>query len=189
MTPDSPQLMLLTTGKHNYLIGDRDKIDVVDGVDWSLVVDPYNPDNVTPAGYDFTLDSVQGFGYKTPKIFTDGKELPHYETRRWFESGGRKMYHLQPGIYMIRFLETVKIPANMMGYMRPRSTLTRCGITLETAVWDPGYEGISHCLMHVLNPAAVEIEHGTRVGHMVLHPKSSSRLHIYSGQYQGEGLT
>jgi len=180
--------MPLTAGTTNYLLYEDERIDYVDGLDWASIVDPFDPAHVTPAGYDFTLDQVQGFGYKTPRIFTDGKELPHYETRRWFESGGRQIYHLQQGIYMVRFLETVKIPDDLMAYMRPRSTLTRCGVSLETAVWDPGYEGISHCLMHVLNPAGVEIEHGSRIGHMVMHPKMNARELIYTGQYQKEGI-
>jgi dUTP pyrophosphatase len=180
--------MWLKPGTTNYLLHDNERIEYVDGLDWSLVVDPFNPDNVTPAGYDFTLDQVEGFGYKRPSIFTDGKILPHYEVRRHFGTDGRNLYNLAQGIYMVRFLENVRIPGNMMGYMRPRSTLTRCGVTLETAVWDPGYEGISHCLMNVLNPLGVYIEHGARIGHMVLHPKTNAAGLLYTGQYQKEGL-
>lgn len=159
------------------------------GVDWSSIVTPFDPAHVTPAGYDFTLDEVQGFGWLTPYIWQDAKELPLYETRRSFESDGKQMYMLREGIYMVKFAEIVKIPASVIGIMHPRSTLTRCGVALETAVWDPGYEGISHCLLHVLNPAGVYIEHGSRVGHMTLHNAHSGSGLLYTGQYQKEGIT
>lgn len=187
--PDSQQPTLLNS---NYLLYDQERLDVIGDIDWERVVSPYNPDNVTPAGYDFTLDAVQGFGYMRPKIYQDSKVLPLYESRATFtegSTGGKRMYHLPQGIYMVRFLELVRIPDNYMSYMRPRSTLTRCGVTLETAVWDPGYEGISHCLMNVLNPQGIEIEHGTRIGHMVMHRKVVPAMSIlYNGQYQKEGI-
>ncbi|MEI2760841.1 MAG: hypothetical protein V9E95_01185 [Methanothrix soehngenii] len=39
------------------------------------------------------------------------------------------------------FNEIVNIPGDVAALARARSTLLRCGASLETALWDPGYLG------------------------------------------------
>ena len=154
---------------------------------WSDMVDPYAPENETPVGYDFTLDTVATLGYNQARIGRDTKQLPEYREMFPTDYNGTEMWYLKPGPYFVKFLEKVMIPGDMMAYMRPRSTLLRCGIALETAVWDAGYEGKSGALLIVHNPNGVLIERFTRIGHMVMHPLSTPNG-LYVGQYQKEGV-
>lgn len=152
-------------------------------LDWSQIVDPYRPENVTPVGYDFTLGKIEkiiGMG----TLLHNDKLLPEYrEVQPQY-----RYYRLGPGLYLVEFEEYVKIPANYMGLMWPRSSLVRCGVDMATAIWDAGYEGRSKSTMNVINPAGFTIEPGTRVGHMVLVPCAMAST-LYAGQYQGEGLS
>lgn len=149
----------------------------------NIIIEGYNPDNVTPQGYDFTLHKLErmiGRG----QVLRDSKILPAYsEILPQYAN-----YRLQPGMYLLEFAEIVSIPSGYMGLMWPRSSLLRCGVDLSTAVWDQGYTGRSKTTMVVHNPGGFTIEKGTPCGHMVLVPVTTSSG-LYSGQYQGEGVS
>lgn len=95
---------------------------------------------------------------------------------------------LRPGSYLITMNETVKVPLNMMGLARPRSTMLRCGAMMETSVWDPGYEGKSQCMMVVFNQHGIRICKNARVMQIVFLPLGQEAK-AYSGVYQKENLT
>src|SRR3990172_815695 len=59
---------------------------------------------------------------------------------------------LAPGAYLITHNEIVNMPNNVMALGRPRSSLLRCGVTVNTAVWDAGYSGRSQSPLVVYNP-------------------------------------
>jgi dUTP pyrophosphatase len=147
------------------------------------LIHPFNEENVTPPGYDFSVSAV--FTYVDfGGLWKDRKSVPEYEEMEAIND----CYNLGPGPYMVRFAEMVEIPKNCMAIMHPRSTLLRCGVSLETAVWDAGYVGISSTLMVVHNPAGFLLAKGARVGHMTFHQLDRA-VGGYSGSYQGEGLT
>ncbi|GAI22816.1 unnamed protein product, partial [marine sediment metagenome] len=54
---------------------------------------------------------------------------------------GLDFIDLIPGAYIVTFNEVVHLPQNIMALARPRSSLLRCGVTVNTAVWDAGYSG------------------------------------------------
>ena len=95
---------------------------------------------------------------------------------------------LRPGSYLITMNETVKVPIDMMGLARPRSTMLRCGATMETSVWDPGYEGKSQCMMVVYNQHGLRICKNARVMQIVFLPIGQDAK-AYNGVYQREGLS
>ena len=62
---------------------------------------------------------------------------------------GLDFIDLMPGAYIITYNEIVHLPKNVMALATPRSSLLRCGVTVNTAVWDAGYSGRSQSLMVV----------------------------------------
>jgi len=46
---------------------------------------------------------------------------------------------------------------------KPRSSLLRCGVTVETAVWDAGYSGRSESLLVVFNNNGFRLRKNARI--------------------------
>ena len=94
------------------------------------------------------------------------------------------VYRLDPGGYVVRYADTVRIPEGHVGFLYPRSSLLRNSCMLDTAVWDAGYEGQGEGLLEVYHP--VELERGTRIAQLVL--ARADHRDTYDGTYQHEHL-
>ncbi len=94
-------------------------------------------------------------------------------------------YQLSPGGYIVRYGEVLGVPEDHVGFVLPRSTLLRNSCTLETAVWDAGYEGRGEGLLQVHHE--IEIERGARIGQFVL--ANAAHEDTYDGSYQGENTS
>ncbi len=94
---------------------------------------------------------------------------------------------LMPGAYIITYNEIVHLPNNVMALARPRSSLLRCGVTIDTAVWDAGYSGRSQSLMVVYNPLGFRLQKNARVVQLVFLWLSGD-TEGYQGVYQGENI-
>ncbi len=106
------------------------------------------------AGVKLTLCEVYTLE-EAGEILPDSKRVPRYLK---VEPDERGVFDLGKGAYIVRYCEYVRIPEDSMALAIPRSSLLRSGVTLFTAVWDPGYEGRGYGLLLVLN------EHGVRIG-------------------------
>jgi deoxycytidine triphosphate deaminase len=138
-----------------------------------------DPEQVQPNGVDLRLDAVyEQTG--TGRVGTDGKTVG--ERREREPEDGR--YRLEPGGYVVRYADTVRIPEGHVGFLYPRSSLLRNSCMLNTAVWDAGYEGRGEGLLQVHH--AVELEVGARVAQLVL--AEADHADTYDGSYQGEHL-
>ncbi|HEY7067405.1 MAG TPA: deoxyuridine 5'-triphosphate nucleotidohydrolase [Chloroflexota bacterium] len=139
---------------------------------------------VQPHGIDLRLESVWrfatagGIGRDAPggaaRTLPARDEVP-------FDAAGA--VHLAPGAYLVRFVEVVHLPTDLMALGRPRSTLLRCGAALHTAVWDAGYEGRSEALLVVGNPHGLRLERGARLCQLVFFPLDAPGA-AYAGAYQ-----
>ncbi len=89
------------------------------------------------------------------------------------------------GRYVIRLVETVTLPRDVMAFGRPRSSLLRCGVAIHTAVWDAGYSGRSEALLVVYNPAGFRVRRGGRVLQLVFVGLDAP-TRPYDGRFQGE---
>jgi len=123
---------------------------------------------VQPNGFDLTLKDIaipQTMGRiavsNSQRQISDAAPLS-------FDTFGTM--ELMPGIYIITYNEIVNLPDNIMALARPRSSLLRCGVTIETAVWDAGYSGRSQSLL-------------------VVFMQLTSKTGGYNGTYQGENIT
>jgi dUTP pyrophosphatase len=100
---------------------------------------------------------------------------------------GLGFMELIPGAYIITFNEIVHLPKNIMALGRPRSSLLRCGVTVNTAVWDAGYSGRSQSLMLVYNPYGFRLQQNARVMQLIFF-QLTEKTEGYQGIYQGENI-
>jgi dUTP pyrophosphatase len=148
-----------------------------------LVTNMINPEvQVSPNGVELTLDEVFTFqGPGTVDFSNKERQIPKYRVLNLKEG----CYELEPGTYIITYNETVHIPQDMIAIGRPRSSLLRSGATIESAVWDAGYEGRSRGLLTVYNPYGFVLKPNARLLHLVFF-KLLQETESYSGMYQGE---
>ena len=146
-------------------------------------VEPTRADQIQPNGVDLTLDAV--FEQVHPgRIGREGKSIGERREHDPDDSGGTETYTLEPGGYVARYAETVRIPEGHVGFIYPRSSLMRNSCMLDTAVWDAGYEGRGEGLLEAYH--GIEIERGARIAQLVL--AEAGHEETYGGTYQGENL-
>ena len=138
-------------------------------------------DRVDCAGLKLTLSKVfriSGMGY----LGISNRELPKYdevpEREGWFKLG--------PGPYLVKYNEYIKIPNGYIGLAIQRSSLLRMGVSLYTAVWDPGYEGRGSGLLVVHNPNGIMLQRGVQVAQLVIIKMSGTTVKLYRGAYLRE---
>lgn len=137
---------------------------------------------ISPNGVELTLHKI--FTFKGPgAVDFSNKErrIPEYEELP-LQNG---QYRLRPGTYLVTYNETVRIPPDMIAIGRPRSSLLRSGVTIESAVWDAGYEGRSRGLLIVYNQNGFIVKPNARLLHLVFF-KLLQETQVYVGAYQGE---
>ncbi|MCD6227020.1 deoxyuridine 5'-triphosphate nucleotidohydrolase [Candidatus Micrarchaeota archaeon] len=138
-----------------------------------------------PAGVDLTiaqLFSFTSFG----KVDYDNSERKISDVEEVeFDNSGEVF--LKPGAYKVILKEIVKIPNDCIGIGLPRSTLLRCGATIETAFWDPGYEGKSEVLLIVYNPHGIKLKRNARILQLTFSKVDNPRSQ-YNGRYHKENL-
>lgn len=102
---------------------------------------------------------------------------------------GNKSIILKPGdFYLVTTIEKVNVPKNLVGILKPRSTLQRMGLILRTTQIAPGYSGELTFALHNAGPAQVKIEMGARIVH-VMFARVCGKTAIYRGQWQGGRVT
>lgn len=111
--------------------------------------------------------------------------LPQYQQLEWGRDG---WLFLQEGCYKIVFNEIVSIPMDMCAIARPRSSLLRMGVTVETAVWDAGYKGRSEALLIVYNSEGFYLKKDARVVQLLFMRLENAVQQGYSGRYQNENI-
>ncbi|HUS77709.1 MAG TPA: deoxyuridine 5'-triphosphate nucleotidohydrolase [Patescibacteria group bacterium] len=138
-----------------------------------------------PSGFDLSLKEVLAFTGVGSVDFTNEERViatstpiaPDYDGWLW----------LPPGSYTIIYNEVVKMPFDVTAIARTRSTLLRNGASVETAVWDPGYEGRSSSLLIVSNPEGMRLKRDARVVQLIFY-RISEVQEGYRGVYQRERI-
>ncbi len=100
---------------------------------------------------------------------------------------GLDFIDLMPGAYIITYNEIVHLPNNVMALATPRSSLLRCGVMVNTAVWDAGYSGRSQSLMVVYNPQGFRLQRNARIVQLVFF-ELTGETEGYQGIYQRENI-
>lgn len=147
------------------------------------LMDDLHNSQFQPCGIDISLKQVLKFK-NAGKIDFDNKERKISDVES-IEFTNDEV-HLNPCCYKVVFDEYVRIPKDAAALCLPRSSLLRCGATLECAVWDPGYEGRSEALLVVHNPQGIVLKRKAKIGQMVFIKLAEATTSTYSGRYQGE---
>ncbi len=136
-------------------------------------------------GIELTLCRVERFVSAGALAF-DNRDRRISETKNVdFDESG--WICLEQGSYLATFNEIVRVPRNVAALARPRSSLLRSGASIETALWDPGYEGRSQSLLVVHNPHGIMIKKNARLLQLVFL-ELNEEAPAYSGVYQGENI-
>jgi dUTP pyrophosphatase len=131
-----------------------------------LVDGMIDPDlQIQPNGVDLTLMTVERIVDAGAVDFDNSNRKISSSVKLEFDEGG--WIELKQGVYKIIFNEWVEIPLDCMAIAFPRSSLLRCGVTIETAVWDSGYSGRSEALLLVMNPTGFRVKRDARLLQMV----------------------
>ncbi len=137
-----------------------------------------------PAGFDLTVREVRVFESGGYLDFDNSKRRVADTSPVPFDEHGR--VRLGRGAYLLVFNEYLRLPLDIAALAKPRSSLLRSGATVETAVWDPGYEGRGKALLIVYNEHGITLEKNARVVQLVFFRVSGANSG-YAGVYKGEG--
>ena len=140
---------------------------------------------VQPNGVDLTLREVALLQSPGKIAVADSQRLVSDLAPLVFDGLG--FIDLMPGVYIITYNEIVHLPRNIMALATPRSSLLRCGVTINTAVWDAGYSGRSQSLMVVYNPQGFRLQRNARIVQLVFF-QLTEETEGYQGTYQGENI-
>jgi len=152
-----------------------------------LVESMIDPETQTQmCGVELTLQKIERFitggavAFENKERKLPETELVNFDKMGWID--------LTAGAYLVTFNEIVNIPKDVTAMARARSTLLRCGATLETALWDPGYRGRSQSLLVVYNPRGLKLKKNARLMQLVFLRLEKEAEKLYSGKYQGENI-
>ena len=166
---------------------DRDSISALILGDSHLITDFTNlEEQLQPNGIDLTLMEVRGLtssGYigKDPqqRLLSDSKIIA-FDKHGWVR--------LCQGSYLIIFNEICNLPLDLMALGKPRSSLLRSGVSIDTAVWDAGYKGRSQALLTVFNPSGFEIQQNARLLQLIFVRLETLTSIGYQGRFLNENI-
>lgn len=154
-----------------------------------LIEDMIDPElQIQPNGVDLTVKRIEKFvGPGRIGFLNRDRELSKTEKLEFDDDG---WIFLKPGAYKIVFNEILNIPLDVIAIAAPRSTLLRCGVTIETAIWDAGYRGRSESLLVVLNKSGYFIRKNARILQLIFVKLIKERVIAegYEGRYQLENI-
>ncbi|MAF86092.1 MAG: deoxyuridine 5'-triphosphate nucleotidohydrolase [Dehalococcoidales bacterium] len=142
-------------------------------------------EQLQPNGIDLTLREI-AFPQSVGKIAINNSQRQVSDLAP-LVFDGLGFIDLIPGAYIITVNEIVHLPKNIMALARPRSSLLRCGVTIDTAVWDAGYSGRSQSLMVVYNPQGFRLQRNARIM-QIIFLQLTDATEGYDGAYQGENI-
>ena len=142
-------------------------------------------EQLQPNGIDLTLREVAMLQSPGKVAASNSQRVVSSLSPLVFDGLG--FIQLAPGIYSITYNEVVHLPQNIMALATPRSSLLRCGVTVNTAVWDAGYSGRSQSLLVVYHPQGFQLQRDARVIQLVFF-RLTDRTQGYQGIYQKESI-
>lgn len=99
------------------------------------------------------------------------------------------VYTIEPGEYLLfQTIECINLPHDLFAYIRPRTTLIRSGIPLETAFISPNYQGRLTVGMKHQARHPVEIQMGFRILCIVFSLIDGQAV-PYRGVWQGDRVS
>ena len=104
-------------------------------------------------------------------------------------SKNQEVFTIKPGeYYLVKTIETVEMPLDVLGDFKPRSTLFRSGLSLLTTVTNAGYKGGLIFGLYNAGPLPVTLQLGARIAVAVFW-RAEAEGKAYRGQHQGGRVT
>lgn len=145
-----------------------------------------SPDEqLQPNGVDLTLRDIALLQSPGKITTSNSQRVVSDLSPLMFDNAG--FIQLVPGIYSVAYNEVVHLPKDIMALATPRSSLLRCGVTVNTAVWDAGYSGRSQSLLVVYNTQGFQLQRNARIIQLVFF-RLQNQTEGYKGAYQNENI-
>lgn len=144
--------------------------------------------NPEGAGFDLRIGElyrIEGKGFLGVKE----RETPQIKLMARFNPQKPAKVSLAPKTYyLMRTIEKLNMPENLLAIFTPRSTLFRSGVYIFGGQTAPGYKGELTVGIYNFRDEEFELEMGSRVFHiMFFEVKGESSL--YKGQWQNGRIT
>ena len=143
-------------------------------------------EQLQPNGIDLTLMEVReltssgSIGKDSQQRILSDSKIIAFDKHGWVR--------LCQGSYLITFNEICNLPLDLMALGKPRSSLLRSGVTIDTAVWDAGYKGRSQSLLTIFNPNGFEIQQNARLLQLIFVRLEKLVSIGYQGRFLNENL-
>ncbi len=142
------------------------------------------------AGFDIRIGELyelKGQGFlgieerKTPEI----RLVAKYDEKRTRPQPRPKKVGLEPKTYyLMKTVEKLNLPENLLALFTPRSTLYRSGVYIFGGQTAPGYKGELTTGIYNFGSKKFELEMGSRVLHLMFF-EVKGKSNLYRGQWQG----
>jgi len=144
--------------------------------------------NPEGAGFDLRLGEVYKMG-GDGFLGIENRDTPDMEKVAEFKEGKEEFLELKPNdYYIVKTVESVNLPSNLMAFIVSRTTLFRSGIALFNGAVAPGYKGGLSFAICNLGKQNIRIALGSRVVHITFH-EVKGESNLYRGQWQGGRVT
>ena len=144
--------------------------------------------NPEGAGFDLRIGEIyeiSGKGF----LGVEERETPQAKLLAKFDSTKKTNFVFKPGkYYLMKTVERVNTPENILIIFRPRTTIFRSGLMIFTGNVSPGYQGELTFGIVNLGPCEVKMELGARVVHAMFF-EVKGKANLYRGQWQGGRVT
>ena len=145
-------------------------------------------------GVDLTVKEVRRFLDKgavlQSKTYAAPTKITCCDEYQDFEGTTHKGYSLPKGTYILELNEGCKFGPNDTGLIILRSSLNRCGVSIHSAVWDPGYTSVDGDVINTMsirmtvdNESGFFLEENARVAQLIVFENEDTST--YAGQWQG----
>lgn len=140
------------------------------------------------AGFDIRIGElykIKGRGF----LGVIERETPEMELLAKYEEGKIVKIILEPEVYyLIKTIEKVNMPQDLLAISTPRSTLFRSGVYIFGGQVPPGYCGELSMGIYNFRKEPFELEMGARVLH-IMFSEVKGESNLYRGQWQGGRVT
>ncbi|MDD5145023.1 MAG: hypothetical protein PHW72_02790 [Candidatus Pacebacteria bacterium] len=140
------------------------------------------------AGFDIRIGElykIEGKGF----MGVTERETPRMELIAKFKEGKTVKVSLEPETYyLMKTIEKVNMPMDLLAISTPRSTLFRSGVYIFGGQVPPGYCGELSMGIYNFRKEPFDLEMGARVLH-IMFSEVEGESNLYKGQWQGGRIT
>lgn len=144
--------------------------------------------NPEGAGFDLRIGElyeIQGKGF----LGTEERKTPSVKLVAKFDPGTLQKTILRPKTYyLMKTVEGLNMPQDLLAIFTPRSTLFRSGVYIFGGQTAPGYQGGLTVGIYNFGEEEFELEMGARVLHVMFF-EIKGKSSLYRGQWQGGRVT